>query len=658
MRIQYQASDEIRSNIRKISRTEDVIFSPDDKSFILADFQKNRLHQFKFRRSGNGKSRNVEITAYNRIESPDIRGPHGIHYLGKDWLVVCNRLAGISIFQAPKIEDGVQTQKIFPERVIDGKSLLSAKVTTPGSVHSVQLSDTIYRIFVCNNHRHTITSHVIELNGKIRIKNEGILIENTLRFPDGISVSRDGRWIAISNHDYGQVAIFENTPDLNKDSLPGTVLDGPVCPHGIRFGREDKNLYVADASTQYLYIYESDDGNWGDVRNASRAVKIVDDDRFYYGKTGLKDGGVKGIAIDHSNSMLLTTHRMEVIGFYDLNTIQNLDHQPDRSEIAEFERMRDESFNKTGKGIMVKYWPQGIQFVRTIRKNPYLKPSYYKSFVGTAITLKSLKWRNRNSEEPLTDPGGPILSLTSHGKRIESVFYTIESIRQGIQKPSRIILWLDNEDKGELPDSLIRLRKLGLEIHYSEHIGPHKKYYDFVKEHKFFHKPLVTADDDQIYPEYWLKDLVERYKTDPSVIHCYRALRMRIRKDRFIPMKAWKPTRFSTPSHLNYITGASGVIYPPEFLEFLTNAGDKFLSRCPTADDIWLTVNALRSGFKIAQVNRNPKMFTTIPGSQKISLHQRNVVESGNHFQLLDTFTSEDMQLLEECCKREVNQVS
>lgn len=645
MKLTYTTSDEIRKRIGKIGRTEDVNISPDNHSFILADFLDDKLHQFSYRLR-NGNDHRIEITNYCQITSAAIKKPHGVCFLDNHRIVVCNRSGGVSIFSLPNIDDEICTLNLEPEKVISGDGLLTAKVTTPGSVHPLQISENSYRIFICNNHRHTITSHDIELNDRIKVANNGILIENSLRFPDGISISPDGRWIAISNHDYGQVALYENNSSLNKHTPPSETLDGPVCPHGICFNSDDGKLVVTDAATQYIYIYESENGNWGKVIRSPRAVKLLDDDTFYYGKTGLKDGGVKGIAIDKSNSILITTHRMEVLGFYNLEKINKVRHEPEKKVITEYSRLRDETLKKTNRSLLFKYWPQGIPLVQAIRNNKYLKPSYYKSEVQNTFILGRLKFNNRWSGETLTDSSGPVLSLTSHGKRLETVFYTIESIRRGDVKPSRVILWLDNEDKNNLPDTLKRLQKAGLEIYYSKNIGPHKKYYHYLQENEDFNKPLVTADDDVIYPPDWLKGLVDAYRSNPSVIHSYRTYRMRLFDGKFIPFKDWRKRGSQTPSHLNFISGVSGVIYPPEFLEYLKDVGDGFLSTCPTSDDIWLTVHALRSGFKIAQVDTHPKTFKTIPGSQVIGLHHKNVFKDGNHFQLLDTFTDEDMQKL------------
>ena len=110
-----------------------------------------------------------------------------------------------------------------------------------------------------------------------------------------------------------------------------------------------------------------------------------------------------------------------------------------------------------------------------------------------------------------------------------------------------------------------------------------------------------------------------------------------------MPFNEWGRCLSTSPSHLNIIFGVSGVIYPPNFLQYLKYQGRAFEHCCPAADDIWMTVNALRGGFKIAQVKDVPVHIWTIPGSQKQRLYDTNVVAGGNQYQLMRTFSQADL---------------
>jgi len=153
--------------------------------------------------------------------------------------------------------------------------------------------------------------------------------------------------------------------------------------------------------------------------------------------------------------------------------------------------------------------------------------------------MRHLYLRNRWSRETILDPSGPALSLTTHGYRLELVFYAIESIGLGSRKPSRITVWLDKKGYFNPPETLRRLKSRGLEIHCSEDFGPNTKYYPYIVREHELHTPLVTADDDILYPRDWLQQLIEAYEANPSAIHCHRVRRMRLNNKRLMPYNEW-----------------------------------------------------------------------------------------------------------------------
>jgi hypothetical protein len=227
------------------------------------------------------------------------------------------------------------------------------------------------------------------------------------------------------------------------------------------------------------------------------------------------------------------------------------------------------------------------------------------------------------------------------------VFYAIESIANGSRKPSQINLWVTDEEAYlHPPPTLQRLKSRGLVIHLTEDLGPHTKYYPYVSRESEFNVPLVTADDDVIYPREWLRQLIEGHEANPSAIHCFRAHRMGMANAQLTPYNSWAPCEDTYPSHLNFITGVSGAIYPPDYLKHLKQHGKAFKQCCPTSDDIWLTVIALREGFKIAQLKNKSIYFITTPNSQKKRLYDSNVLLGGNQIQLMSTYTEADLSLL------------
>ena len=140
------------------------------------------------------------------------------------------------------------------------------------------------------------------------------------------------------------------------------------------------------------------------------------------------------------------------------------------------------------------------------------------------IHLVMLATLNRFGKQPIAHPGGPVVSLTSYGKRIETVHLAIESIARGSSRPSRLLLWIDDESLFfRLPTPIKRLQKRGLDVKLCRSYGPHTKYYPYVESLANFPLPLVTADDDILYPRYWLKGLIKANQEHPDVVNCYGA---------------------------------------------------------------------------------------------------------------------------------------
>ena len=255
---------------------------------------------------------------------------------------------------------------------------------------------------------------------------------------------------------------------------------------------------------------------------------------------------------------------------------------------------------------------------------------------------------NRYARAPVCGPDGPVVSMTTHGDRVLTVHLTVESIGRGELRPSRLILWLDDAVRFKsLPLALRRLQKRGLEVKLSKNYGPHTKYYPYIECEESITQPLVTADDDILYPRLWLSKLADANRRFPDSINCYRARVVTVREGEVVPYGEWEMCTCTEASFRYLATGVSGVIYSPEFLKDIKASGDVFKDCCPKADDLWLHVQALRSGRKIKQIGKRAIHFPRIPGTQKACLFGGNVVShDGNDRQLKSTYTQEDFAVL------------
>lgn len=256
------------------------------------------------------------------------------------------------------------------------------------------------------------------------------------------------------------------------------------------------------------------------------------------------------------------------------------------------------------------------------------------------LILRALFSRSR-----VTQPDGPIVSLTSHGRRLHSVCISIESIAKGFAKPSRLILWVDDEGFFKnLPFLIRRQIKRGLEVHLTNNYGPHTKYFPTLGLISAeCPVPLVTADDDIIYPVNWLQDLVSAYRLHPTVVNAFRAHVIQFNGSTMQPYSEWVPCESDLPRFRNFATGVSGVIYPPALIQVLKQEGSAFLAVCPKADDVWLHCQALRAGFKVRQLSGTPRHFPVIPGTEAVGLMHANLFDGGNDVQIRNLYSEGDV---------------
>lgn len=261
--------------------------------------------------------------------------------------------------------------------------------------------------------------------------------------------------------------------------------------------------------------------------------------------------------------------------------------------------------------------------------------------------MSRLAERNEHCRESLLDAEGPVVSLTTYGRRLAGVHYTIESIGAGTCRPSRLMLCIDHQllDQG-LPEALRRLRQRGLEVHGCRDLGPHTKYFHAMNLVSG-DRPLVTADDDILYPRDWLARLVAPASREPHLVHCHRAHVMTFLADgELAPYETWPACHSTRPSFRHFLTGVGGVIHPPPMQSAVRAAGDAFMACCPRQDDIWLTAVAFRAGIKIRQTTPFHPVLFELPDTRSGGLARHNVQGGGNETQLRATFTATELDAL------------
>lgn len=231
-----------------------------------------------------------------------------------------------------------------------------------------------------------------------------------------------------------------------------------------------------------------------------------------------------------------------------------------------------------------------------------------------------------------------IVSLTSIPARFKKLPICLESLLTQSLKPDRLILWLEVDPK-TVPASVGKLTKRGLEIRHCQDIGPYKKLIYSLKE--FPNSLIVTADDDIIYPKFWLQELFDAYRREPEYIHCHRAHYMERSSDgRLQPYRKWRfgADGITGPSLYLFPTGAGGVLYQPGcFAKEVLNE-KLFMQLCPTADDIWYKAMSIKMGVPCKKIHPYHKEFTQIKGTQQHALWRENTMLNKNDQQIKAVF--------------------
>ncbi|PYE82140.1 hypothetical protein DFQ11_102721 [Winogradskyella epiphytica] len=235
-----------------------------------------------------------------------------------------------------------------------------------------------------------------------------------------------------------------------------------------------------------------------------------------------------------------------------------------------------------------------------------------------------------------------IVSLTSFPGRIDVVYLAIRSILNQTLKPKKIVLWLGKDQfplgEEELPQALLELIPLGLDIEFCEDIGAHTKYYYAFQ--KYPDNLIVTVDDDIIYPTQMLSRLMETHHKHPHCVVANRIRYMEIKDHHIKPYRQWKINIVgsSNPSKMLFATGVGGVLYQPRFFQdsFFDLEGIK-KTNC-IGDDVWLKAGQIASGIPVVFTDFYFEQFLEIPESQKETLFSKNVFDNDNDRQVKEVF--------------------
>lgn len=228
-----------------------------------------------------------------------------------------------------------------------------------------------------------------------------------------------------------------------------------------------------------------------------------------------------------------------------------------------------------------------------------------------------------------------IVSLASFPKRIDKVWITISSIMNQTKKPKRIILWLAEDlfpnKESDIPESLIKLKKRGLEIRFCEDLWPHKKYFFTMQE--FPDDIIVTVDDDVLYPENVLEQLWKIHQNYPNAVCCQRGHMVAYTKEgKFANYSEWdsEVRGLMKPTLQLFPIGCGGVLYPPHTLNTNLFNKDEIKELCLANDDIWLKTMEVLNNVPAVRGIPGTLIYFDILGTRKSALLLENANECRN----------------------------
>ncbi|MFN0264939.1 YncE family protein [Tepidamorphus sp. 3E244] len=318
-RIDPEITAEVATMLAQLGRTEDVCFSPSNTVMAVAGYLKNSMCLFDVAFDLSGDTPRIRINGWTDIRSDALNEPHGMAFIGETKLVVANRKGKVTVFDTARAGFSGDVLNIDPLRVIDRANAFH-HVKTPGSVCVARQTEREAEILVCNNFLHHVTRHRFPLRGGPALPRNAIVLDKHLDIPDGIATDPDLRRVAISNHGTQEVLLFD-AARLNATADPVGRLKETGYAHGLRFFDGGRQLCVADAGAPLIRFYRSDDRAWCGEILPERVVRVLDDETFLRGRDNEAEGGPKGIALDATETVLVTTCEKQPLAFFHLSAL-------------------------------------------------------------------------------------------------------------------------------------------------------------------------------------------------------------------------------------------------------------------------------------------------------------------------------------------------
>ncbi len=317
--VPFRASNSCAEALAKVGRTEDIRVSPDGARLALVGFERNVCLFMRIAVEAG----TIVLDDPLILHSRNFAVPHGMAFVGEGHFVVANREGKVSLHRLPGETVGVVEADAPAVLRLEHAGLLR-EIDTPGSVIARHRGGDRYELIVANNFSHRVTRHTLRLGPPPRAGRGALMIGAGLDIPDGLALSPDGKWLAVSNHSTHEVLLYRmpiRRPLPRR--RPDIRLGGCGYPHGLAFSPDGRFLLVADGGAPLVHVFQAAEagGDWRDCPSPDRSVCCLDSATYLAGRDNPKEGGPKGLEILQAHDLLLLSNEMRPFSAFRLSRV-------------------------------------------------------------------------------------------------------------------------------------------------------------------------------------------------------------------------------------------------------------------------------------------------------------------------------------------------
>lgn len=226
-----------------------------------------------------------------------------------------------------------------------------------------------------------------------------------------------------------------------------------------------------------------------------------------------------------------------------------------------------------------------------------------------------------------------VVSMTTFPARLGAARVAGQSIlRQCEASRAGFVIVLSAEQFAEgVPKELADFQDRGVEVIFDP--GDIRSYKKLIPVLDLgLSRPVITADDDVVYPDGWLATLMSAHRAAPATIWGTRGTEISWNGVEAAPYVEWAAATINSPCSNVFLTGMGGILYPAGSLHM--HSTDRALAQrlCPTADDIWFKAMSLLEGSEVRRLASTTE-YPSIRPAQNYSLRRENVGLGANDVQ-------------------------